>query len=281
MILTSIQVAVLLLSIVCATLTLRTALRSRHDHQRARNAAIGTLVALANAAVLGLDMMDHRAGGGWVATLRLVPQAALPLTILLLLRAARRQDAMVRAAARDSNFNHATSLPNHVLLLRQIVPALARCRREGAPTAMLVAGIDGFAAIADRRGPQQAGEMLRSLASILAEATRAGDLSGHVESDVLGTLLPAASSEDAERVANRLRAVASERMVDPEMNGQRVTVSVGIAVVGDGAEPAALEEAISAALAAYRTALAEGGDRARLAPPPPARSAGLSAQQGA
>ena len=61
------------------------------------------------------------------------------------------------------------------------------------------------------------------------------------------------------------------------MSGQRLTVSVGIAVVGDGAEPAALEEAISAALAALRGAAADGGDRIRLAAPPPARSVGLSA----
>lgn len=280
MILTLIQGAALILSVACATLTLRTALRSRHDHLRARNAAIGTLIAMANAVVLGLDLLDREDGSGWDGTLRLIPQVALPLTILLLLRAARRQDVLARAVARDSTFNHATSLPNYSLLLRQITPALARSRREATPTAMLVAGIDGFAAIVERRGPHQAGEILRSLATILGEATRAGDLSGHVEADLLGTLLPAATPEDAERVANRLRAVASERLVDPEMSGQRVTVSIGIAVVGEGAEPAALEEAISAAQAAYRVALAAGGNCARVAPSPPARSAGLSVQLG-
>lgn len=280
MILYSLQFAVLLLSFVCAWFTLRAALRSRHDHLRARNAALGAVIALANAAVVILDMLEHRTGSGWIALLRLLPQATLPLLMLLLLRAARRQDAMIRAAAHDAYFNPATSLPNHALLVRQIVPALARCRRESVPAAVLIAAIDGFAELADRRGPHHANEMLHGFASILGETTRAGDLSGHVEPHVLGTLLPAATQQDALQVAGRLRALSAERLVDPEMTGERVSVSIGIAIVGDGAEPAALEEAMSAAMAAYRAAVAGGGNQVQLSEPPPARSAGLPGQLG-
>ena len=271
------QIVVLLLSLVGAALALRAAFRSQHDQRRAVFAALGVVVLLLNAGVIGLDIAATSAGSGWIAVLRLLPQAALPLVILLQLRAMYRRDDQARVAARDAPFNRATGLPNRALLLRQAIPALARCRREALPAMILVAGIDGFPELLARRGPGLGAELMRSFASGLGETTRAGDLSGHVETDVVATLLPAATEEAAERVAARLRTLSSERMIDPDMSGQRMTVSVGIAVVGDGAEPAALEEAISAALTALRGAVADGGDRIRLAAPPPARSAGLSA----
>ena len=64
-------------------------------------------------------------------------------------------------------------------------------------------------------------------------------------------------------------------MVDVSMSGRRVTMSIGIAMVGDGVEPAILEEAISTAIAACRQAAAAGGDGIRLATAPPIRSARL------
>lgn len=269
------QIAVLLLSIASAALALRAVFQSQHDQRRAVFATIGAVVLLLNASVIGLDVTaPSGAASGWIALLRLVPQAALPLTILLHLRAMYRRDDQARIAARDAPFNRGTGLPNRALLLRQAIPALARCRREAMPAMVLVAGIDGLADLRARRGPNLSVELLRSLATSLGDATRAGDLSGHVEAELLGMLLPAATEEAAERVAARLQTLSSERLIDPEMNGQRMTVSVGLAVVGDGAEPAALEEALSAALAALAGAAADGGDRIRLAPTPPARSPG-------
>lgn len=247
-----------------------------HNGQRFGIALLGAAAVLLGA---GVAVMDYQGGpdSGLLSWLRLPAALALPIVFILLLRALRQRDALALTTAREAPFDRATGLPNHPLMLRQIIPALARSRREGSSAIILVTGIDGYAEILDRRGPGTAAEMLRSLATILADATRAGDLSGHVEPDVLGTLLPAATGEAAERIANRLRALASERLVDPEMSGQRPTVSVGIAVVGDGIEPAALEEAISAALAAYRLAKDAGGDQLHVAVEPPARSAGVPA----
>ena len=272
-----IQGAALLLSLIAVALALRLAFNWRHDRGRTMLAAIGVIAVLANAAVLGLELMAGQAGTGWEGPLRLIPQIGLPVIFLLLLRTLRRRDAQAREAAREAPFDRITGLPNLPVLQRQIIPALARCRREGSPATLFVTGIDGFAAIRAQRGPAMAAEMLRSLAAILHEATRGGDLSGHVEPGLLATLLPDATNVDAEGIAERLRALASERMVNPEMTGRRVTVSIGIAMVGDGAEPAALEEAISAARAAFRSAVAEGGNSTRMAPRPPARSAYLPA----
>ncbi len=270
------QLGVVLLSLAALVVAWRAGSTWLHDGRRFGNALLGAAAVLLGAAAA---VLEYRAGpsAGLLSWLRLPAAMALPVMFIILLRALRRRDAIALSTARDAPFDHATGLPNHALLLRQIVPALARSRREGSSAIILVTGIDGFAAVQDRHGPGAAAEMLRSLATILADATRAGDLSGHVEPAVLGTLLPAATGEAAERIANRLRSLASERLVDPEMSGRRPTVSVGIAVVGDGVEPAALEEAISSALSAYRMARDAGGDQLRLAPEPPARSAGVPA----
>jgi diguanylate cyclase (GGDEF)-like protein len=266
---------VLLLSVASLVVAFRAASGWLHDRARI---GITLFCAAAVAAAAATAVWDGFAGrpAGLLGWLRLLPVAALPVIVIALLRALRRHDALRVTMAREAPFNRATGLANRPLFQRQIVPVLARCRREGSPAIMLAVGIDGFAAIRDQHGPVVAAGMLRTLGEILGEATRGGDLSGHVEPDLLGALLPDATGDAAESVAARLRRLAAERMIDVTMTGRRVTMSIGIAMVGDGVEAAVLEEAISTAVAACRQKASEGGDGIRLATIPPVRSAPLA-----
>jgi GGDEF domain-containing protein len=108
---------------------------------------------------------------------------------------------------------------------------------------------------------------------VVRDATRAGDVPGHADAQVLAALLPSATPEAARVMAERLRREAATRLAHPRMDGQPVTVSVGIAPVGDGPTRAVLDEAIAAAEAALASAEAAGGDRVLEAPAPPVRSA--------
>jgi GGDEF domain-containing protein len=92
---------------------------------------------------------------------------------------------------------------------------------------------------------------------------------------MLGVLLHGADAEGAAVFAERLRSVAAERLVHPSMDGQRLRVTVGIAIIGEGVPLAALDEAFAAAEAALSTAQGDGGDRVVMAAAPPSRSAGL------
>ncbi|MBR0651925.1 diguanylate cyclase [Roseomonas terrae] len=268
--------AALLLSIVALVVAGRAAVAWRHERSR----IIGILVAagalLAGMVTAGADILTDQPAK-LIDWLRLPGAIALPVFVLALLRSLQRRDALARNTARDAPFDRITGLAGRPLLQRQLVPALARCRREGSPAILLVIGIDGLAALRAQRGPGPATELLRGLATILGDATRAGDLAGHVEADVLAVLLTDATGEAAESIAERLRGLAAEHLVNPAMDGRRITVSVGIAEVGDGTETAALEEAMSTATGAYREALAAGGDGMRLAAAPPARSVAFSA----
>lgn len=265
----------LLLSVASLAVMFSAASGWRHDAPRMGIALLCAAAVTTGAAIAAWDGLEGPPEDvlGW---LRLLAPAALPVIVIALLRALRRYDALRLEMARDAPFDRTTGLANRPLFQRQILPALARCRREGSPAIMMVVGIDGLADIRRRHGPVVAAEMLRTLGEILGETTRGGDLSGHVEPDLLGALLPDATGDAAGSVAARLRRLAAERMIDVTMSGRRVTMSIGIAMVGDGADPATLEEAISAAVAACRQVAAAGGDGTRLASVPPVRSAGIA-----
>lgn len=255
-----IQGVALLVSAAAVGLAVRMGMDRWYDRSRTMFLAVGGIAVLGNAAVIAVEWAGGRAGQGWLLALRLVTQIALPAFFLMLLGAMRRRDAAARAQARDAPFNRITNLPNLAMLQRQIAPALARCRRHGTPATVLVIAVDGLDDVLARRGPGQASEMMVSLAGVVRDATPSGDLSGHLEPYLLCSLLVDADIAAAEGVAAGLRALAAERMVDPAMTGRRVTLSIGMAAIRDGAEPAALEEATSAARLALRSVLAAGGD---------------------
>lgn len=271
----TLRAAIVLSCLTAAAGWFRLALAARDDRTQARLGLGVTAGVLLGAAVAAGGFGAARQAPAWLAWLRLPAEAALPVLALLLLRATRRRAEAAGRAALASPFDAATDLPRRPHALRQMVPALARCRREGTPATLLAVALDQAPALRAARGPVTAGTALRDLAALLRAATRASDLPGHLSPEVLGVLLVGTPAGDAPVVAGRIRAMAHDRLPHPEMDGRRLSVSIGIAAVGDGAEAAALEEAMTGAIAALAAARAAGGDQAATAPPPPPRSTGL------
>ncbi|MBP0462865.1 diguanylate cyclase [Roseomonas sp. PWR1] len=266
------QAILLLLIIAAAGVALRAALLWHQRPRRFALALAGAGVILLSGLPRALDLATLAAPpAAWHGWLSLLPDAALPVVILILLRIVRRQDAARIRAARTRRVNPATDLPNRLHLPPLLLPALARCRRDGSPMVLVAATPDGLADIAALHGPAAAEAMLRGLADALRDATRAGDLAGHLAPDSLMACLPGTGRQAARVVAERVRARAAARLPHPAMDGRRSTVSLAIAEIGDGAAPAALEEAMAAAEAALALARAKGGDAIETAPPPPPR----------
>lgn len=231
---------------------------------------VGTLaVAVMRAAMLQGAMPPPE---GWPGWLRLLADAALAAIFLLLLRRMAQQAQQARRRAEGGPLNAATGLPNRSGFLDRAGPALARCRREGQPAAILAVALADPNRIEAQRGPFAAREALRDLAAVLRDTARAADLAGHVAAEAPAAFLPATTAEGAVRLAERLRAAARDSLPSPAMDGTRLRLAIGIAPVGDGAGPAVLDEAMDAALAALARALAAGGGT-EIAPPPPRRSA--------
>jgi diguanylate cyclase (GGDEF)-like protein len=198
----------------------------------------------------------------------------VPLAFVLVVQAYRRADKQARKLRQAAPVNQQTSLPNRALLIDQAIPALARCQRDQVPASVVVASIDGLAEIARSRGPRASEVLLRDFGAVLRDATRAGDVAGHASTTTLAALLPSATAEAAAIMADRLRREAAARLAHPSMDGRRVTLSVGISLVGDGPIRAVLDEAIDTAESARAAASAAGGDRVLEGPAPPLRTAG-------
>ncbi len=245
-----------------------------HQPQRFLFAAFGTLACAAVAALAADALLSGARGSGWRAPARLLADVMVPLAFVLVMQAYRRADRQKLKLRQAAPVNQQTSLPNRTLLIDQAIPAMARCLRDQVPASVVAASIDGLDEIARTRGPRASEVLLRDFAAVFRDATRAGDVTGHAGTTTLAALLPSATAEAATLMAARLRREASARLAHPGMDGHRVTLSIGIAAVGDGPIRAVLDEAIDAAEGARAAAAAAGGDRVQEAPAPPLRTAG-------
>ncbi len=268
----------ILVTLAAAGAAVAAALAARDWQHTRRRFPIAALAALACAAVavLGVDALLRGAAPaqGWSVPLRLLADGMLAVTVVLLVLAYRRADLERAKAQQAAPTNQRTSLPNRALLIGLASPALARCQRDELPASVVAASIDDLPAIVQARGPQAAETLMSDFANVFRDATRAGDVPGHAGPETLVAVLPSATTEAAFGMAERLRREASARLVHPSMDGSRLSVSVGIAPIGNGPTRAVLDEAIAAAEAALASAQAAGGDRALESPAPPLRTAG-------
>jgi diguanylate cyclase (GGDEF)-like protein len=123
------------------------------------------------------------------------------------------------------------------------------------PTAVIMVDIDHFKAINDRHGHKFGDEVLRAVGTMLAREVRGDDVVYRYGGEEFCILLPGASNEAGERVAQRI-VDAARRLELPA--GVRVTVSAGVAQ-GVAAE---LDRTLQAADQALFVAKRGGRDRA-------------------
>lgn len=256
--------AVLLACLAASATGLLAAWAWRHHRRRFMLCVFCSAAVLTSAALGGAELLADGAPGR-AAWLRLLPDAALSLLFIALVRNLQRQDTARQKAAVTAPINPGTGLPNRAALYNLVTPALARCRRENVPCAVIVAALDGTDRIEAERGPAAAAELLRDFATVFRDAMRAGDMAGHVGHDVLAAMLPGTMAEPARALATRLREQIAARLVHPSMEGRTITASIGIAPIGPGPLSLALDEAFAAGVAALQEARRDGGDGVRLA----------------
>ena len=110
--------------------------------------------------------------------------------------------------------------------------------------------IDDFKLVNDRLGHQAGDEVLRQVANVIRDAARDIDLPARYGGEELALILPGAELDGAVQVGERVR-IGIERLSLALGEGEpvRVTVSVGVAALGEGPENAdALVEAADSAL---------------------------------
>ena len=130
--------------------------------------------------------------------------------------------------------------------------------------ALFLMDLDHFKSINDNHGHPAGDEALREFARICTRALRPDDLVGRTGGEEFGVVLRTAGQEQAVRLAEKLRKSVSGQRVKVESIELELTVSIGVAVAGSGAED--FSGLLKRADDALYTAKRAGRNRVELAP---------------
>jgi diguanylate cyclase (GGDEF)-like protein len=197
--------------------------------------------------------------GGAVA--ELVAVCSVGLAVRLLDRAEKEEVSPLR---RQANTDGLTGLANREFFHRAAQRRMELYERNGLPLACAILDVDDFKFYNDTYGHEGGDAVLRCLASVLGECTRADDLVARYGGDEFVMLL-GGSPEDAIKVAERVRQKVESECVPREeaSSGGSLTVSVGVASLDE--DTVILQQLMRAADEELYRAKAEGKDRVAVA----------------
>jgi diguanylate cyclase (GGDEF)-like protein len=166
--------------------------------------------------------------------------------------AADRVTAMHRRLHADARHDPLTGIGNRLRLAEDLEAVCGRVERYGHAYCVAIADVDHFKAYNDAHGHPRGDDVLRAVASSLRDTVRTGDTVYRYGGEEFVVLLPEQTLAGAEQAAERLRA-AIEALALPHPGGGSVTVSIGVAGLGDGTcAPDALFETADQALYAAK-----------------------------
>ncbi len=149
-------------------------------------------------------------------------------------------------------YDQLTGLPNRVLLLRRLGPALAESVQSGRPLALLILALDRFREITNTLGHHNGDLIVRELASRLSQALGDVDRVARLRGDEFGLVLPDGDAAQARLVGERVLA-ALESPFTVQQLPIEVSASVGIAVAPEhGSDADTLLRRADAAVQAAR-----------------------------
>ena len=173
-----------------------------------------------------------------------------------------RNEAAARQAARTDSL---TGVANRAGFMAAAERAVERCRRDGAPFAVMMFDLDRFKSVNDNHGHAVGDLVLQKFCEVVIDGLRPSDLFGRIGGEEFAALLPGSGVEAAFIRADRLRAAFAaacrfigHRQVD-------ATVSCGVADGRGGGQT--LASALHDADAALYEAKAEGRNRVKRAAP--------------
>ena len=137
----------------------------------------------------------------------------------LALRNASLVDQLRDMAATDG----LTSVANRRTFEAALEVEITRAARSGSSVSLVLLDIDHFKALNDTQGHQAGDEVLRAVARVLKEQSRAFDTPARYGGEEFAVIMPGCDVADAERSAERFRHAVGR------IDGAQVTVSTGVA----------------------------------------------------
>jgi diguanylate cyclase (GGDEF)-like protein len=186
--------------------------------------------------------------------------ALAPITVASVMSA---RNVLMRSLQHLATHDPLTALLNRRAFLDQGTMLLAGAARTRRPVAAMMLDIDHFKSINDTYGHGAGDQVLISFATTLRGCLREGDVLGRHGGEEFAVLLADCTQEDAERIAERVRAAFAATPIDL-YDGRRAaaTVSIGLAVAD--APPYEVEHLLSQADKALYAAKTAGRDRVAL-----------------
>jgi len=121
-----------------------------------------------------------------------------------------------------------TGLFNHSYFYQQIDFEVKRFVRYGTPLTLVLIDIDDFKAVNDTYGHREGDRILAVMAKALLRLARDADICCRYGGEEFAVILPLTSVDEADAIANRIR----KKLVQVLPDGQRATVSIGVAACG-------------------------------------------------
>jgi len=181
---------------------------------------------------------------------------ALPPVILL------QRSLMHQQLAAAARTDPKTGLLNATAWQREADAEVTRALRANSPLALLLVDVDHFKWVNDNHGHLIGDEVLRTLAAELRQQVRESDVVGRFGGEEFTVLLPRTDGVGAYGIAERLRASAGRLSVSAAHARISVTVSIGVAVLGQHGQD--LFELLAAADVALYRAKDAGRDQVRV-----------------
>jgi len=177
----------------------------------------------------------------WLITVGMVSAAAGIVHVLKL-----HNEELLARLATAARTDSLTGLFNRQAFDARLTTELARARRGGRPTALIIADIDYFKQINDSCGHAAGDSALRIVGKTAGGVARGADYVARIGGDEFGVILPDTDAEGAFLFAERLREAI---FMSQEVDEAPLTMSLGIAESeADGLTPDGLTRAADEAL---------------------------------
>jgi diguanylate cyclase (GGDEF)-like protein len=206
------------------------------------HAGVVVVAVVAAPAVLASQVLWDVSVSGAVAVGAGLIGTVLAVHIVILLQ--ERADSEHQASHDDL-----TGLPNRLLFTDRLERAIAHAERNDMPVGVLYIDLDRFKDVNDTFGHEAGDQLLREVASRLAECARHEDTVARLSGDEFAVLLPhLRSADDVAVVAGRILEAMREPVAVADVEIASIG-SIGVAVYPhDGTHPADLLNAADAAM---------------------------------
>lgn len=156
-----------------------------------------------------------------------------PVSDDYLVRSVRIRCYRARQLSELMNRDSLTGLLKHSLIKQEVEKELARCRRDGHPSSLVMLDLDHFKRINDTWGHRYGDIVIRTLANLLRNRLRETDMIGRYGGEEFLVVLPQCPVPAAAELIQGIGESFAELAFSVGESSFQVTLSAGIAAIND------------------------------------------------